>query len=468
VRRKNNLKEDGSVLLALVFLVFIFFVGAALLTFSITHTRIVGARSIYIQETGRMRQETILYLHHLRNTAFSEKVRQFDAPETEFFNSEIFLPEEVAGRYIVTPSFTYDDTPRNGFKISRINASVDIVATPQQITAGNRFHISSGSSFDILAGKIPVTYFPVFIQLTGIGADDNFFAQNNVINYSSSEMVVGDIDTQMDFATKIYDTFQIPDEHTYIWRHIRDVLGLEPLDEPLDEGIYILVEGTIVSGIFVQGDVQDMVFSVSLSGSDYIQEIEIIKNSVSYTIRYIPKGNFLECWDSSIRSDLVFGETLIVNGSVESIRQEGEAAFASNACIELLISAQAAIRSNLLTQESPLTVNTLKMTNLTLAAGFQYLFNMDDEPEPSVIAVEKTSDAEIQANIIVNGKFTNKSQQLKLTGSLYGKELDNRGRIIVNHRKPRGMEDDTHYFRTVDFKYVNNFIIHYIEEVSDE
>jgi hypothetical protein len=465
------LKSEGNIVIAVVFILFIFFVGAGLLTFSITHSRIVRARSIQIEETGKMYQQLIHYLHRFRETIFSGSFREYIEPEIEYFNPINFPDEESGEGSIIKPSFNFRCTQKSAYEILRIITTLDITSIDAFSYKGNPYHLCAGITTDILSGKIPMSYYPVIVETNLDEPGDTFLEQCKVVNNGDGEMVAGEIETEIDFAGIIKDTFKIPGENVFVWRELREKLGLESIDEPLEMGIYTIIEATLVRAIFIQGDVSKIVFSTFQDGKEQVQVIRITLDSESYELQYIPEHNSFYSWDPKIREDLYFAEKIVVNGSVLSIKQEGQA-FTSNSNIQLLVSVKAVISSDLKSMDSSLTVATAKMTNFTLAAGFHRLFRMEDETRETGIEVEKGSQINLDATLIAKGKFTNKSENLNLTGSLYCNDLENNGAIgVVQADSVDTIKtgiDSAHYFTTTRYKLIKQFFIQYIEQVSNE
>ncbi|MCP5049116.1 MAG: hypothetical protein GY940_18245 [bacterium] len=464
------MKREGNILITLIFMMLIFWVGFTLLSFTITHNRIVKARTIKTVETDKMYQDLIYYLHKFREAVFSGKIREFQLPEQEYFNPDYFPETEVNQRHTIVPSFKYSDRVNGGFKKTRITAALDVTALPFNPGTSNHYrnnyHLSSEVVIDVLAGEIPLTYIPFLLQQdTGVPAE-TFLKDNNVVNKSDKNVVVDDIQTELNLAQLVADVFQIPDIEILMWRQIREKLGLETSDGPLEDGIYLLVGAGFVSAVFVQGDVEEMVFSITVSGSDHFQEIRFVINSEPYEIRYKPREHYLQCWDPSVDENSVFQETVIVNGNIASVTQGGDIAFTDTSNIKLLVSGKTVIRSSLVSEAPQLGSGQVRLTSLALATGLEQLFNKNAEPGNSEVVVDTQGKTEIQASIIADGKFVNNSEELTLTGSLYSKGLENNGVMEIAHLGPSFTGEN--YFKTVNYKYIHRFLINFIEEVSDE
>jgi hypothetical protein len=461
------IKSEGNIMIAVVFIIFIFFVGAGLLTFSITHQRIVKARTFEITETGDMYQQLIYYLHSFREDIYSGTLKECMNPETDYFNSTHFPESDLDEGYKIKPSFQFKRTQRDAFEILRTWTTLDLTAGDPTI---NPYHLCAGITIDILAGKIPLNYIPVLVNANIDVPMETYFDGQKVENRDEGEMIAKEVDAELDFTGKILDSFNIPGDNVFIWRELREKLGLEPRDEPLPTGIYTVIEGTMVQAIFIQGDVSQIDFSIFQQDKRLVQVIRFTLENDVYELQYTPNQNTFYNWEPHILEDLYFSERIIVNGSVYSIKQEGEAAFTDLSNIQLLVTDKAIITDDLRSFDSPLTIDTAKMVNFTLAAGFDSLFRIGDETKEKGVEVKRESETHVDAAIISNGAFTNDSQKLNLTGSLYCKDLQNNGVMRVTHADSRdaALTGIPHFFTVIGITVIKQFFIHYIEEVSDE
>jgi hypothetical protein len=467
------MNRRGNMLIAVVFLLFIFFVGAGLISFTLTHIRIMGARTIKTVETGKLFQQQVYYLHHFREEVFSGKFRDFITPETEYFNLQHFPVQVIEGCCVITPSFFFQtmDTGNPDFNKTRVTAVIDVSAEVPLSEDGNRYHLVSGVSFDILSGKIPLSFFPFLLESSISQPAETYLKEKKVANSGKRNMVAGEVETDLDFSRKVNDTFNIPGSNTLVWQELREKLGLEPSDQPVEDGIYLVVEGSLVRAVFIQGDVERMIFFISGAGTGSTQGIRFVLGADTYQLKYIPGSSGIECWDTLLNPDFSFLENIIVNGSVLSVEQEGEAAFHPGSNITLLVSAKAVIRSDLETGKPALNVGKVKLVHLTLAVGFQHLFRWDGGIPDAGIVVDTVGPANLEVSAVAAGKFSNQSSELNLTGSLYCTELENNGNIEITQADSAAQAVNnagSAYFSTVDFKYICKFLIHYIEEVSDE
>ena len=455
---KPKTKAKGNILISVTFVILISFVGITLLTFTIAHTRIVKARTKKITETDNMYQDLIYYLHYFREKVFNERIRDFEQPEIDYFNDTYFPDEVINGEHTITPSFEYIDYPKHDYKKTRVDGVFDVSSTCDR----NNYRLNCEVAVDILSGRIPLTLFPLFINKKIEKPAETFLKENNIINRSGKNLVADDIETEVDFSRFLLDALKISGT-VLSWREIREKVGLESSDDPIKEGIYFLVEEGCIASVFIQGDIERLIFSVN--SQDRIQKIRLIKETETYEIQYKPAESYFISWDLSIDQETLFEEKIIVNGSVWSIEQEGSAAFVESSDIVLFVSGKAVIRSNLESEinEDDFHLKEITLSNLKLTCGKEKLFEQDNSVD-SEILVDTEGKTNLQASMITSGKFTNKRAEVKLSGSLYCKDLENNGSMEIFHARSTA----ENYCCTVDFKYIDQFIITVIEEVSYE
>ena len=440
--------------MALIFVVFITFLGLSLLSFSIFHTWIRSARTHKITETGRMHQELIYYLHHFRQDIFNEDLRAFPEPEIDYFNNDRFpdSPAHGSDNIIIKNAFTHRIFPRELYKKIRVIDSIDVSCTR------NNYGIRAEVFIDILSGQIPLTFFPFFLDKLIDIPEDIFMEQNNVkgVDTNSPDMVIDDMGVEFNSSEFLLNCLDIAGT-AVTWAAMREKFGFEVSDEPIPEGIHLLVEDGMVKCIFIQGDVDRLVFSTA----ENVQEIRVVKNGIPHEYHYKPGENYFISLDNQRQEEWLFMERIAVNGNIWSVEQEGDTAFTAASNITLFASGSVVIRSDLETENFDL--EKMKPTSLTLVvSGAEKLFSREDL-KPGV-TVEKEGETSVQASIITDGKVVNKSSKLKVKGSIFCKDLENQGVIEISHRNSKAGCDN--FFRTTDYKYIYHFHINLIEEVS--
>jgi hypothetical protein len=463
------MKKRGNIFISTLFVVLITLVGISLLTFTIIHTRIVRARTAKLVETDAIYQDLVRYLHRFRETLFNEAIADFAAPESDYFNSTYFPDVALDRSRFITHSFQCEDIPQPYFKKTRVTAVCAISSTS---VCRNNYRIHAEAAIDLLAGEIPLTMIPFFLNTgkeTTPGPVDSgtFLTENHIVNKSDKNVMVDDIAVKWDIAAFLIDALKITGSKAG-WREIREKFGFPPSDQPIPRGLYLVVEEGAVESVFIQGNMARMIFAVEGD----IQLIRFVQDAATYELRYKPGENYFASWDYSLAPDALFKEKIMVNGSVGSIEQEGEQAFTPAADITLQVSGKAVIRTSLETAAGHLAYREVQLSNLKLVCSKNGLESPLDpgKPEPEVVVdtegMEGEDEAELNLSIMVDGRFSNNTSRVKLSGSLYCTGIENKGDLEI-HTKDAAVSANNP-FSTVDFKYIHGFYLNFIEEVYDD
>ncbi len=464
LKLKTLSSRKGSMVMTMIFIVFTAMITLSLLTFSITHTRIVKARGFKAMEMDKLNQALIYHLHYFREQVFNEKIEGYAQPEIQYFNKLNFPGVVIDNRYSIDHSFTYVEFAKQGYKKTRVTDAITASISMRP------YGMKSGIIIDILSGKIPLEVFPLFVN-TGTGIPEEVFMnENRVVNNSDKNVFVGNMPTEINIPQLLLDSLIITGT-TLNWIQIREKLKMPASSEPIPEGVYaVLVNGNVES-IVIQGDVDQVIFLVDTTTR--VQKIQVIQKAIAYDICYKPGENYFLCWDNSIPQASLFKEKLLVNGNIRSIEQRGTAAFLLQSNITLFSSGTAVIKSNLEPekQDPPVTSQgvapqALKVSNFKLICAKDPTFKEGDIL-PGIV-VDKNGDTVLQASMITTGKFTNNSDLLHLYGSLYCSTLENKGEGNIEISFIPSPDTGNNYFRTGDgdYKYIDRFLIQFIEEVS--
>ncbi|MCI0470557.1 MAG: hypothetical protein L0Y73_02755, partial [Candidatus Aminicenantes bacterium] len=352
----------------------------------------------------------------------------------------------------ITNSFSYRVSEKECYKKIRISAVIDAAA------AESNYAYQAGVDIDLLSGQVPLAAFPVLINKKIDSPVDAFLEENKITSKDGKKIIVAELEAIFDIAGYLKENLGIDKARLLSWEAIREAFGFEVSPEPIADGIYILCDEDTVKLIFVQGDVERIIFS---AGDDF-QEIVIRKNGADYLLSYAPGEHYFQCWDGSIPVYSFFKEKIVVNGNAWSIEQSGEGAFLPDSNIVLHVSRLAIIKTSLVTRD--IDLKTIDLSHLTLLSGSKGMPGQDNTDSGVVIDINE--EAAVQANIIVDGKVTNNSAKLNLSGSLYARELENKGALENTHLESKF--DADRYFAVKDFKYISDFLINFFEEVYDE
>jgi hypothetical protein len=443
-------KPAGSIILSVLFVVFVAFVGLGILGHTITHIRILGCRTRKTAETAAIAGETIRHLHGYREKVFSEQRHECFSPDKTYFNSENF-PDTIVEGTLFKNNFNFREVSNPLFKKIRIVNTVDA-----RSTRSNRM-LKSCASLDVLSGKIPLNLIPLFLRKKIEISEEKYLKANRIDIINAPNPVVGDFLVDFNISDFLIHSLKISGS-ILGWPELREKFGLEISEEPIAEGIYLVAEDHTVESVFIQGDLRQLIFSAE----DDRQKIEFHLRDRVVELGYGPKGEDFFCWDPEIGNDFRFNEKIIVNGNVWSLEQKnGYPAFREDSGILLMVSGQTVIRTALETRN--LEMKKLRLNNLTLVCSHHALF---DPPEtPARVVVENGEKIPVQATIMVNGIFENRSPELELSGSLFARDILNQGHIKLNFTE--SSRNPGEYFHTIDFLFISDFFVDFIEEVTD-
>jgi len=454
--RRGFCDNKGNIVIALLLVMFLTFLGLSLLGFSIFHTWVRSARTQRITETDRMRRELIYYLHTFREKVFSQDLRSFMNPAADYFNKDYFPDTSVSagsgsgGNMVIKNSFTNLVFPKEFYTKTRIIDRINVSSSK------NNYSINAEVFIDMASGQIPLTFFPFFPDKPGEAPG---IVEN--MDGGSPVMALNGVEVEFNVSEFLLNCLEVQGT-ALTWAAMREKFGFEVSDDPIPEGIHLLVGDNQVKCIFIQGDVERLVFSTA----DNIQKILVSKGGVVHEYHYKPGENYFIDRDNLTEEPWLFKERLVVNGNIWSLEQVGDAAFAEAAHITLFASGTVVIRSDLVTTTKNLNLQKIMSTGLTLVCASGTLFDREDlKPGIRIEPKDGADDICIEASILTDGKLTNESPKLEISGSIYCKDLENQG--VIESRHVDAGSDWGAFFRTLDFKYIYHFHINFIEEIEE-
>lgn len=185
---------------------------------------------------------------------------------------------------------------------------------------------SCSASLEAMAGRLPLPCIPLFINkdmAPGEGAE--FMTANNIsfrtmpgerrprLQAAGAPIIPQEALPQLAKALKI-DLFRPEDLDNAV---LRRALGLEPSNDPVAEGVYLIHDDLGLGGVFVQGDVAEMVAAID---EDY-QAIRFATGAGEWILRYSPSlsRTVFETPRGAFAFDLVPAGVICVNGSIASL-----------------------------------------------------------------------------------------------------------------------------------------------------
>jgi hypothetical protein len=182
-------------------------------------------------------------------------------------------------------------------------------------------------SLKILAGHIPLAYFP-FLIARDLDPDErqNFKENRNILfvpsnkglifpamNFSDDSVIPDDVDPLLKKALNI----KIFSPEKLSRSELRAALGLEMVNEPVPEGVYLINNDTGLGGIYVQGDLDEMILAIA-SG---FQVISFRRGTDTWLLKFDPtqfKTSFSTPSETRLFDRVPLG-IIMVNGCIRSL-----------------------------------------------------------------------------------------------------------------------------------------------------
>jgi len=183
------------------------------------------------------------------------------------------------------------------------------------------------ASLKILAGKIPLAYFPLLIAKNLSPNEKRDYLENQGISFLPPGQ--GLVSPQMSFADEaimptdaeifLKKALNIkvfsPDKLTRA--ELRSALGLEMVNEPVPEGVYLIHNDAGIGGVFVQGDLDELILAIE----NGYQVILFRRESARWILKFCPaqgKSSFETPMGTTAYDRIPLG-MLLVNGRILSL-----------------------------------------------------------------------------------------------------------------------------------------------------
>ena len=182
-------------------------------------------------------------------------------------------------------------------------------------------------SLKILAGHIPLAYFP-FLIAGGLSPEEqqNFKQNRNILfvpsnkgltypamNFSDDSVIPDDVDPLLKKALNI----KIFSPGKLSRAELRSALGLEMVNEPVPEGVYLINNDAGLGGIYVQGDLDEMILAID-SG---FQVISFRRGTDTWLLKFDPRQcqtSFSTPSETRLFDRVPLG-IIMVNGCIRSL-----------------------------------------------------------------------------------------------------------------------------------------------------
>jgi len=183
------------------------------------------------------------------------------------------------------------------------------------------------ASLHILGGQIPLPFFPFLIDKK-LKPEEKFnFSDKNKISLSSStqsqlepkisfsqeELIPDRADAELRKALKI----KLFTPQNLSTAELRVILGLDRSEEPVPDGVYLIKDNSGLGGIYVQGDVEEMIMAIE---QDY-QVISFQTQQRRWVLKFSPlKGKtFFTSPGETFSYDLIPPGIIVINGKIKSM-----------------------------------------------------------------------------------------------------------------------------------------------------
>ncbi len=436
----KNKSNEGLIITSILFITLISFIGIAILSSTLFHNKIIGAREKRGIDVSRLNANLIKYLHNFREKIYLTNLNTFNNVSDDFFNIENFC-DKKDGTSIITNKFNNIIKYKN--KYSSVIINDRIISSADNI----KLKLEAMINIDILSGNIPLSKIPLYINNKTNKSKESFLVDNKVKINSSSFFTKDDINANLKLDDFLIDSLHM-EGCILNWKSIRKSCGIEINNMPLPIGVYPFfnkIYDGILDGIFIQGDVQEIMFSIENDK----QKLIITQSNKEYLIKYKPKKYILEYWGSEFEEVILFKEKIIINGNVYSLVSNGEFAFLNTTNMSLYSSGIVYINSSL-------SSNDFLCSNLKIITGSNQFFKKTKQSGQIVINKTNTgTPTRLSISLIATERLINNASDTAIIGSICTKEFNNKGSLSITGSN-RANGNDV-FFTTEKFTFIKDF-----------
>lgn len=329
------------------------------------------------------------------------------------------------------------------------------------------------SAMEFLVGHIPLPRIPLLIdKKLDQGQKANFMGKNKIeiqsseknetapqIGFSEEKLLPQKADSQLKKALKIKMFY--PEKLTH--SQLRTALGLEETNEPVPDGVYLIKDDLGLGGIYVQGDVEEMILAIERD----FQVISFLTQNGCWILKFSPsKGKTIFSSPTENQSyDLVPFGIVIINGEILSLgggivkpsgqiilaKEEEIPSILRGVNLTIISSDEITISSHLIHQGVKWQegIPYLKDSNSQLmifAAGKDFL---DESEKEGKIVIDQNSPKEIkvQASLTASGKgfsIEGEGKTVHLLGSLQASDYASNKNKLKLAFDERLLEENKH------------------------
>lgn len=335
---------------------------------------------------------------------------------------------------------------------------------------GRKKESSLEGTLEILAGYIPLPALGVFIDKK-LSADqkENFQAANKIIfipsdenqitqkiNFSDGGVLPQESNALISKAIKI-NIFNPEDLSISV---LRKALGLEEIDEPVPDGVYLIQDDLGLGGIYVQGNLQEMVLAIE---GNY-QVISFVSDQGQWILKFSPslgKTTFLTP-EGSAFYDLVPLGIIMVNGSINSlgggivdpggrvllVKDEEVPSILAGANLTIISSDRMTVSSHLIYQgvkwQEGIPYIKDSKSQLVLYATGKGFTDSNERDGQIVIANDSPENLKIHASLTAGNKgflIEGEKKNVQILGNLITSDYTSNGNTLEIKRNEQILED---------------------------
>lgn len=299
----------------------------------------------------------------------------------------------------------------------------------------------------ILGGHVPLAFIPFLVDKNLSPEEKEYFQEKNNIGLS---VAAGNlIPPQISFS----EGDLIPQEATGLLAkalnikifhpqdlsnaRLRAALGLEPSDSPVPEGAYLIRNDLGLSGIYIQGDVEEMITAIE----EDFQVVSFQMEAGTWILKFSPSQSqtYFLTPEEALSYDFIPLGIIIVNGKVESlgggevesdgrvrlIKDEEVPSILQGVNLTLIASDKITISSHLLRQgvtwrEGVPYIKEEQAQLIIFSTGQDFL-QQEAREGGIVIAEDSPDEVKIQASLAAQGEgfmILGKDKAVRLLGGL--------------------------------------------------
>ena len=315
----------------------------------------------------------------------------------------------------------------------------------------DHFNHMGASSFEaslgVFAGRVPLPTIPFLVnKIIEPEQKEHFTANNHItltptpknlishkIEHSEEDLLPTDALPQLQKALriKLFSPFDLSN------RVLRTALGLEESNAPVPEGVYLIQDDLGLGGIYVEGDLEEMVLAIE----EEFQVVSFLTDRGCWTLKFSPQKSQTQFItpEEILHFDLYPRGIIIVNGKIQSLgggmmepsgrailaKEEEVPSILQGVNLTIVSSGRITLSSHLIHQGAnwmnkvPYAQYSRSQLNI-FAAGQDFQGNETSEGK-IVIDEDSPRDIKIQASLTASGKgfsIEGENKTVYLLGSL--------------------------------------------------